>query len=223
MKKYKPYLILFLALFYCHQAAFCQGPRVQTKDLSLQINDFYETDRDLLNNQFAVKAGIVPPINLSKAPLELRIYKYTLGAGTLQLISVEQDTVKAAIYYWHDISTRKDFVSSAGTMYKYSISLKGAPLHLDNHQSWQDYFNELHLNHLFSIPGQNLLTIEVLKANGGTTIAGADMAGRLVIELKVNDAFRVVEYDQRYEPEPVIISDYNYLLKINNLFNDLKP
>jgi len=184
------------------------------------IPEFDENFRNLVNNQFAVKAGVIDPINLSNATIEIRVYDFNILDGqTVKIIKFYPDSVSASEIGFIDITSREDFIRNR---LSYKILYRFPKLRLVGMSSWKSVLDSLISNNLFTMPGQSQLDYEVLKKNPNIKILDSEGGQAETIELKVNDSFRTLYYSGQYSDVPSHIKDFEDVKKVFEILNKIK-
>jgi hypothetical protein len=198
---------LFLSFCFLNNSYAQSNLPLACGDVHLKIPDFQPTNWYLFNNQYAVKAKILRPINEDTARIEIRINHYAAGEpGFALVIKSENNKFIAVRYLWIDQTTIDDFTNMQNEEHMKFKFLSRDTLKLTGNITWTSFFQTLINNHFFDSQNGDLLTLEVGKKSPETTIIHG--ANGEAWEIKIGKSFRF--FDLRgYYPEPDNVEGFN--------------
>jgi hypothetical protein len=221
-------VLLFLLLFIgCSSYGFSQE-KIDCGNVHLTIPAFKE-DAPHSPRNILISAGVLKPIHLSDAALELRVFYETLTQVRTFVIKCTTDSIYADRYTTYFFSP-KGPPSLKGTKYKslgYIDSLNMSAIykkdsyHTPPGVSWQGFLDSLIVeNHLFELPDQaELDKVSTLKM---ILHDGKSGEGLVRYEISINGhsrsfaQYKVYSYDENH-----IIPAVSYYKNINKLIHSL--
>jgi hypothetical protein len=174
-----------------------------------------------------IRQGILKPITQSKADLEIRFSRSatynTNGIETVLLkCSDDKLTVTRYIFIIKPTNVRRDSLfhdlgaSKSDTTERILLYQKEEPP--NGITSWNSFFRQLIINHLFDLPPGDKIDRLVTKKNPKIH---SQKSGMVNIELKVGNRYRNIVFTGFYEPQPQNVKAYNNYYQIYQLLGKL--
>jgi hypothetical protein len=224
----KARVLLFLLFFIgCSSYGFSQE-KIDCGNVHLTISAFKE-DAPHSPRNILISAGVLKPIHLSDAALELRFFYETVTQVRTFVIKCTADSIYADRYTTF-FFTLKEPPHIKGTKYKslgyidslkMSAAYKKESFHTPPGVSWQVFLDSLIVkNHLFELPDQ----VELDKVGRLKLVLrnGKYATGLIRYEISINGhsrsfaQYKVYAYDENH-----IIPAVSFYKKINNLIQSL--